>query len=167
VKHEASVEASDRPSKPQFVLGVDLDGACVDFYGKLREIAADWLDKPIEQLTADVTYGLPEWGLDPMGGYTKLHRYAVTQRGLFLAAPPIPGAPASLRRLNEAGIPDPRHYRLGAIVSTPPAVTHVATRRPPERAGVDSSEERNPNRGSTSSSGKVDRSATGPHVPGR
>ncbi len=104
VKHEADVESADRPSEPQFVLGVDLDGVCVDFYGKLREIAADWLERPIDELTPEVTYGLPEWGLDPMGGYTKLHRYAVTQRGLFLAAPPIPGAPAALRRLNEAGI---------------------------------------------------------------
>jgi phosphatidylserine/phosphatidylglycerophosphate/cardiolipin synthase-like enzyme len=39
-----------------------------------------------------------------MGGYKKLHRYAVTQRALFLAAPPIRTAPAALRSLNEAGI---------------------------------------------------------------
>jgi beta-phosphoglucomutase-like phosphatase (HAD superfamily) len=100
----ASVEPADRPSEPQFVLGVDLDGVCVDFYKKLREIASDWLEKPIDELPEDVTYGLPEWGLDAMGGYTKLHRYAVTQHALFLSAPPIPGAPPALRRLNEVGI---------------------------------------------------------------
>jgi hypothetical protein len=67
VEHGADVEPADRPSEPQFVLGVDLDGVCVDFYGKLRGIAADWLERPIDELTTDVTYGLPEWGLDPMG----------------------------------------------------------------------------------------------------
>ncbi len=41
VKHEPDLESADRPSEPQFVPGVDLDGVCVDFYGKLREIAAD------------------------------------------------------------------------------------------------------------------------------
>lgn len=104
MKHDADVESADRPSEPQFVLGVDLDGVCVDFYGELREIAAGWLDRPEDELTTEVSYGLPEWNLESMGGYTKLHRYAVTQRALFLAASPIPGAPAALRRLNEAGI---------------------------------------------------------------
>jgi len=41
VKHEPDLESADRPSEPQFVPGVDPDGVCVDFYGKLREIAAD------------------------------------------------------------------------------------------------------------------------------
>jgi hypothetical protein len=50
VKHEADVESADRPSEAQFVLGVDLDGVCVDFYGKLREIAADWLERPVDEL---------------------------------------------------------------------------------------------------------------------
>ena len=95
---------ADRPGDPRFVLGLDLDGVCVDFYAQLREIAADWLEKPVDELTRDVTYGVPEWGLDPMGGYEALHRYAVTQRSLFLAAPPIHGAPGSLRRLSEAGV---------------------------------------------------------------
>jgi hypothetical protein len=60
MKHEVDVETADRPSEPQFVLGVDLDGVCVDFYGELREIAADSLGRPSEELTTDVTYGLPQ-----------------------------------------------------------------------------------------------------------
>jgi deoxypyrimidine-specific 5' nucleotidase type C protein (NT5C) len=39
------------------VFGVDLDGVVVDFYGKLREIASEWLGVPIEELTEEVTWG--------------------------------------------------------------------------------------------------------------
>lgn len=60
------------------MFGVDLDGVCADFYKALRPIAADWLGVPEDSLTPDVTYGLPEWDLGPMGGYEKLHRFAVT-----------------------------------------------------------------------------------------
>jgi 5'(3')-deoxyribonucleotidase len=91
--------SADRPSPPQFVFGVDLDGVVVDFYGAMRGIAAEWLGVPIEELTEEVTWGLPQWNLDRMGGYIRLHRFAVIQRRLFAEAPPIPGAPAVLRRL--------------------------------------------------------------------
>lgn len=94
------IEQASPPSEPKFVLGVDLDGVCVDFYGAMREIAAEWLGVEIESLTPDVSYGLPEWELGPMRGYTPLHRFAVTQRRLFADAPPIAGAPAALRRLD-------------------------------------------------------------------
>jgi beta-phosphoglucomutase-like phosphatase (HAD superfamily) len=97
---DGRVEEADLPSAPKFVLGVDLDGVCVDFYGAMREVAAEWLGVDAEQLTEDVRYGLPEWNLDPTGGYKSLHRFAVTQRRLFAQAPPIEGAPAALRRLD-------------------------------------------------------------------
>src|SRR5262245_57636863 len=84
-----------------FVLGVDLDGVVADFYGGLREIAAEWLEVPIDSLPAKVSYGLPEWSLDKdPGGYDELHRFAVTQRELFLRLKPISGAPMALRRLS-------------------------------------------------------------------
>jgi hypothetical protein len=35
------------------VLGVDLDGVCADFYGRIREIAAEWFEKPLKDLTPD------------------------------------------------------------------------------------------------------------------
>jgi 5'(3')-deoxyribonucleotidase len=35
-----------------------------------------------------------------MGGYDRLHRFAVLERDLFRSAPPIAGAPAALRRLS-------------------------------------------------------------------
>jgi 5'(3')-deoxyribonucleotidase len=84
----------------RFVLGVDLDGVCADFYEGLREIAAEWLGVPLETLTRDVTYDLPEWNLERCGRYEDLHRFAVAERDLFRTLKPIQGAPASLRRID-------------------------------------------------------------------
>ncbi|MCL2270800.1 MAG: 5'-nucleotidase [Treponema sp.] len=83
-----------------FTLGVDLDGVVGDFYGSIRKIAADWLNKPLETLTTDVTFGLDEWGISEYGGYDRLHRYAVTQRNIFRDMEPIENAPAILRKLS-------------------------------------------------------------------
>lgn len=87
-------------TEKRFVLGVDLDGVCADFYGGLRKVAAEWLGVPVGSLTTNVTYGLPQWKLDSAGGYEALHRFAVTQRDLFRNLRPIPGAPTVLRRLS-------------------------------------------------------------------
>lgn len=90
--------------KRRFVFGVDLDGVVTDFYRGLRPFAAEWLGVPEADLPLDVTYGLPEWNLNAMGGYEPLHRFAVTQRGLFEKLEPIEGAPAALRRLSHANV---------------------------------------------------------------
>jgi 5'(3')-deoxyribonucleotidase len=88
-----------------FVFGVDLDGVVADFYGGLRPIAAEWLGVAVETLTPRVSWGLVEWGVEQAaGGYDKLHRFAVTQRELFLEMPPMPGAPQALRRLSLEGV---------------------------------------------------------------
>jgi 5'(3')-deoxyribonucleotidase len=87
----------------QFVFGVDLDGVCADFYGRMREIAAEWKGVPIDELTQNVSYNLPEWGLLE-GEYPRLHRFAVTQRNLFETIKPLPGAPQSIRRLGTEGV---------------------------------------------------------------
>ena len=87
-----------------FILGVDLDGVVGDFYGAMRSIAAEWLNKPVESLTSEVTYGLDEWGLTEYGGYERLHRFAVTQRNLFRDMKPIQDAPSTLRKLSSRGI---------------------------------------------------------------
>jgi hypothetical protein len=60
-------------SQVKFVLGVDLDGVVADFYGALRPIAAEWLGVPVDTLTVDVTYGLPEWNIR-REEYEELHR---------------------------------------------------------------------------------------------
>jgi beta-phosphoglucomutase-like phosphatase (HAD superfamily) len=87
-------------SDRRFVLGVDLDGVVADFHRGLKPIAAEWLGVEEEALTDEVSYGFPEWGLEPMGGYEPLHRFAVTQRRLFETLAPIPGAAPALRRLS-------------------------------------------------------------------
>jgi 5'(3')-deoxyribonucleotidase len=88
-----------------FVLGADLDGVCADFYAGLRPIAAEWLGVEISTLPQRVSWGLPEWGIDKApGGYEALHRFAVTQRDLFRILPPMPGAPAALRKLSAANV---------------------------------------------------------------
>jgi len=87
-----------------FILGVDLDGVVGDFYGAVRKIAAEWLNKPIESLTTEVTFGLDEWGINEFGGYDRLHRFAVTQRNIFRDMEPIEHAPAILRKLSNQGI---------------------------------------------------------------
>lgn len=88
----------------RFVLGVDLDGVCADFFGGLRVIAAEWLEVPVESLTEDVSFGLEEWNLGPAGGYEALHRFAVTQRDLFAQLSPIRGASVVLRRLSNRDV---------------------------------------------------------------
>lgn len=99
------------PEPNGIVLGVDLDGVCADFYGRMREIAAEWLERPLDDLTPDVAYGLPEWGIDPEkpDEYLSLHRWAVTERDLFKTAPMIPGARRILRKLSGEG------YRIRII----------------------------------------------------
>ena len=88
-------------SQPRFVLGVDLDGVCADFYGGLRPIAAEWLGVSADTLPSEVSHGLTEWGIDSApGGYEALHRFAVTQRNLFRELKPVDGAPATLRKLS-------------------------------------------------------------------
>jgi 5'(3')-deoxyribonucleotidase len=87
-----------------FIFGVDLDGVVGDFYGAIRKIAAEWLNKPIETLTPEISYGLQEWGIDEFGGYDRLHRFAVTQRNIFRDMEPIENAPAILRKLSSQGI---------------------------------------------------------------
>ncbi|MDR3146354.1 MAG: 5'-nucleotidase [Treponema sp.] len=87
-----------------FIFGVDLDGVVGDFYGAMRRIAAEWLDKPLESLSREVSYGLDEWGIAEYGGYDRLHRFAVTQRNIYRDMEPIQDAPATLRKLSQHGI---------------------------------------------------------------
>ena len=92
-------------STKSFVFGVDLDGTVADFYGGLRPIAAEWLARPLDELTSEVSWGLPEWDVDRApGGYLDLHKFAVTQRELFRRLEPFPGAPLTLRRLSKSGV---------------------------------------------------------------
>lgn len=92
--------ATDGPLKG-LILAIDLDGVCADFYGRMREIAAEWFERRVEDLTPDVSYGLPEWGVKTPDQYASLHRFAVTQRDLFKTCPMIPGSRRVLRELSQ------------------------------------------------------------------
>jgi 5'(3')-deoxyribonucleotidase len=88
-----------------FVFGVDLDGVVADFYAGLRPIAAEWLGVDLATLPERVSWGLGEWGVEQApGGYEALHRFAVTQRDLFLKLPPMARAPQTLRKLSKEGV---------------------------------------------------------------
>lgn len=93
----------------EIVIGVDLDGVCADFYARMREIAAEWFERDIAELTLSPQYGLNEWGVRDAEHYKQLHRFAVTQRNLFETCPKIPGAATTLRKLSDEG------YRLRII----------------------------------------------------
>jgi 5'(3')-deoxyribonucleotidase len=86
-----------------FVLGVDLDGVCADYYPFMRKVVAEWLGRDPESLPADVGWDMAEWGVEP-GEFHKVHRFAVVQRNLFLEMGMIAGAGPSLRRLSHLGI---------------------------------------------------------------
>lgn len=87
----------------RFVFGVDLDGVCADFYAAMRPIVAEWIGEEIGD-TSTFQYGLHEWGVRDGEHYKRIHRYAVTQRRLFLEMEPLPGAGPTLRRLSDDGI---------------------------------------------------------------
>ena len=87
-------------SSRDFVLGVDLDGVCVDFYGGIRPLAAEWLGVDVDVLVPDPTYGLPEWNLDQReGGYIAFHQHLLGL-GFFQDAPEIAGASAGLKQID-------------------------------------------------------------------
>ena len=61
-----------------------------------------------KNLSEEVTYGVPEWNWDELGGYTALHRFAVTQRNLFKDMPLMPHTKQVLRKLSECKV----HIRI-------------------------------------------------------
>ncbi|MBX3548774.1 MAG: hypothetical protein KF748_06415 [Xanthobacteraceae bacterium] len=101
-KSKTKAKRTTQKPKKKIVLGIDLDGVCADFYGHMRGIAAEWLEKPIEELTTDVTYGLKQWGIKKKE-YESLHRFAMSGRNLFTEVKMIPGARRTLRKLSSQG----------------------------------------------------------------
>jgi hypothetical protein len=108
-------------TKTGLFLVSNLDGVCADFYDGLREVAAEWLGVPLETLTRDVTYGLPESLFDRRATYEDLHRFAVTERDLFRNLRPMHGAPASLRRIahHASGSASDHHLSLSYLAFSP------------------------------------------------
>jgi 5'(3')-deoxyribonucleotidase len=70
----------------------------------MREVAAEWFERDINDLPEDVSYSLREWGIESNDQYESLHRFAVTQRDLFRTLPMIAGARRYLRQLSSEGV---------------------------------------------------------------
>ncbi len=75
----------------------------------MREIASEWFECPLDQLSREVSYGMSEWGVTGTNQYESLHRFAVTQRELFKTMQMMPGARKYLRMLSDEG------YRIRII----------------------------------------------------
>jgi len=86
-----------------FILGVDLDGVCGDYITGLKTfIAADRGISP-DELTDDVSWNCPEWGLT-REEYEEYHLRAVQEHRLFLNMPIFRGASEALWELSNAGV---------------------------------------------------------------
>ena len=86
------------------ILGVDLDGVCADFYGRMREIAAEWFETERRRAVRWTSPSASRSGAFGTRSSTQsLHRFAVTQRELFTTTPMIPGARKYLRLLSDEG----------------------------------------------------------------
>lgn len=86
-----------------FVFGVDLDGVCADYTGTFREIVAEDLGVPVEQLPLKRSWSFAEWGLDA-AEFERLHHKAVTEHRMFRDMAPVEGCADALWRLSDAGV---------------------------------------------------------------
>jgi len=99
----ATITAMSDAGPRQFVLGVDLDGVCADYYPFMRRVVAEWLGQEVQSLPLEVGWDMAEWGVGP-GEFHKIHRFAVVDRNLFREMGMIPGAGPALRRLSNLGL---------------------------------------------------------------
>lgn len=87
----------------EFVLGVDLDGVCADYFSGFRSAVARERGVDEATLTEDVSWDFLEWGLDTEG-FLDIHRRAVQDHRLFVELAAIEGVSDSLWRLSDAGV---------------------------------------------------------------
>src|SRR5690606_32393964 len=90
-------------ARPDYILGVDLDGVVADHTYRFREILAELRGVDPETLPLERSWDFHEWGLAP-GEYAEYHRIAVMEHDLFLTMPVIEGAAETLWRLSDAGV---------------------------------------------------------------
>ena len=87
----------------QFILGVDLDGVCGDYIAALKKFVADDRGIDPDELTDEVSWNCPEWGLT-QEEYKDYHTRALKEQRLFLNMPMLPGASQALWELSDAGV---------------------------------------------------------------
>lgn len=87
----------------KFILGVDLDGVCADYFDMILPIAKEWLG--VDYLPETTDYSFSSWGVDKAPkGYKAMHKFGVVQRDMFTKMKPMAHAPQVLRRLSEKNI---------------------------------------------------------------
>ncbi len=86
-----------------FVFGVDLDGVCADYTTGFRQIVAEELSKPLDELPLERSWDFREWGFD-QDEFQRLHRIAVVEHRMFSTLPAFDGVADALWRLSDAGI---------------------------------------------------------------
>ena len=91
------------PARPDFILGVDLDGVVGDHTYRFREILAELRGVDPDTLPLERSWDFAEWGLGP-DEYAYYHRIAVMEHDMFATMPVMPGAAEVLWRLSDAGI---------------------------------------------------------------
>jgi 5'-nucleotidase len=89
--------------RPDFILGVDLDGVVANHTWRFREIMAEVRGVDAETMPMDRSWDFHEWGFGP-DEYSYFHRIAVMEHDMFRTMPVVEGAADVLWRLSDAGV---------------------------------------------------------------
>ena len=91
-------------SRPELVLGVDLDGVCADYEGAFRASVARQLERdPAGLPPQTIMDAYSQWGLT-YPQFEDAHRRAVTEDRIFRSMEPLPGVSEALWELSDAGV---------------------------------------------------------------
>lgn len=89
--------------RPEFILGVDLDGVVANHTWRFREIMAEIRGVDADTMSLERSWDFHEWGFGP-DEYAHFHRVAVMDHDMFRTMPVIEGAADVLWRLSDAGV---------------------------------------------------------------
>ncbi|MAT05450.1 MAG: hypothetical protein CL424_10460 [Acidimicrobiaceae bacterium] len=90
-------------ARPDFILGVDLDGVVANHTWRFREIYAGIKGIDPQTLPLERSWDFHEWGFEA-DEYAQYHRIAVMEHDMFRTMPVMDGAADVLWRLSDAGV---------------------------------------------------------------
>jgi len=90
-------------ARPDFILGVDLDGVVANHTWRFREIYAGIKGIDPQTLPLERSWDFHEWGFEA-DEYAVYHRIAVMEHDMFRTMPVMDGAADVLWRLSDAGV---------------------------------------------------------------
>ena len=93
-------------TRPEFVLGVDLDGVVADYENGFRDFVASrkGIDPSAIPAATDWSLTASGWPIADETEFLQLHRDAVTDARMFAKLNPITGASEALWAMSDAGI---------------------------------------------------------------